>query len=76
MVTYTDNEPLLDLFMGQPIGIFSIVDEESRFPGATDQSLIHKLNKNFKSNAVCSPALCAKSLSLVHLSCLNFLIFS
>lgn len=50
-VSYTDNEPLLALFMGQPIGVFNIVDEESRFPGATDKSLIEKLNKNFKASA-------------------------
>jgi len=49
-ITYVDNAPLLNMFMGQPIGLFSLVDEESRFPAATDQSLIEKLNKNFKKN--------------------------
>lgn len=51
-VTFVDNSPLLNMFMGQPIGIFSLVDEESKFPAASDHSLIEKLNKNFKKNEV------------------------
>ena len=31
----------------QPMGLFSLLDEESKFPSGTDQSLIDKLTKNF-----------------------------
>lgn len=34
--------------ISQPLGIFSLVDEESRFPKATDLTLIEKLSKNLK----------------------------
>ena len=43
-ISFTDNSGLLELFMGSPLGMFNLVDEQSRFPNADDQSLIDKLN--------------------------------
>ena len=34
-VSYSDNSQILDLFMATPIGVFSLLDEESKFPGAS-----------------------------------------
>eukprot|EP00039_Didymoeca_costata_P012454 m.179999 g.179999 ORF g.179999 m.179999 type:complete len:953 (+) comp15487_c1_seq1:243-3101(+) len=43
-VKYEDNGALLAMFMEKPIGIFSLLDEESRFPKATDATLVQKYN--------------------------------
>ncbi|KAM6953389.1 myosin-IIIa [Aplochiton taeniatus] len=42
LIEYEDNRPLLDLFLQKPMGMLSLLDEESRFPQATDQSLVGK----------------------------------
>lgn len=40
VIEYEDNRPLLDMFLQKPMGLLSLLDEESRFPKATDQTLI------------------------------------
>ncbi|XP_051872137.1 myosin-IIIa [Pristis pectinata] len=40
LVEYEDNQPLLDMFLQKPLGLLSLLDEESRFPQATDQTLV------------------------------------
>lgn len=40
VVQYADNRPILELCLGKPLGILSLTDEESRFPRATDYTLI------------------------------------
>ncbi|KAA0704947.1 Myosin-IIIa [Triplophysa tibetana] len=40
VIEYEDNRPLLDLFLQKPMGMLSLLDEESRFPQATDQTLV------------------------------------
>ncbi len=35
---------------GRPLGILSLLDEEVRFPKATDQTLLEKLNANYKAH--------------------------
>lgn len=50
VIEYEDNRPLLDLFLQKPMGMLSLLDEESRFPQATDQTLVgkfYKLNYSF-----------------------------
>lgn len=49
-VTYVDNRPILDMFLSKPVGLLSLLDEESHFPKATDQTLIDKFNQNIKSS--------------------------
>ncbi|XP_056440768.1 myosin-IIIa [Gadus chalcogrammus] len=49
MIEYEDNRPLLDMFLQKPMGLLSLLDEESRFPQATDQSLVEKFEVNLKS---------------------------
>ena len=41
-VEFEDNTSLLDSFMAKPFGLFSLLDEESRFPRATEITLIVK----------------------------------
>ncbi|XP_037613510.1 myosin-IIIa isoform X1 [Sebastes umbrosus] len=49
MIEYEDNRPLLDLFLQKPMGMLSLLDEESRFPQATDQTLVEKFEDNLKT---------------------------
>lgn len=44
LVEYEDNRPILDMFLQKPMGLLSLLDEESRFPQATDQTLVGKFN--------------------------------
>uniref|UniRef100_A0A6Q2Y921 non-specific serine/threonine protein kinase n=1 Tax=Esox lucius TaxID=8010 RepID=A0A6Q2Y921_ESOLU len=48
VIEYEDNRPLLDLFLQKPMGMLSLLDEESRFPQATDQTLVEKFEDNLK----------------------------
>ena len=41
-ISFVDNQPLLDLFLKTPVGMLSLLDEESNFPRATDESLVAK----------------------------------
>lgn len=43
---FQNNEDLIEVFMG-PLGLFALLDEESKFPKATDISLINKFHSNF-----------------------------
>lgn len=45
LITYQDNQIILDLFLEKRTGIFALLDEESRFPQATDESLSIKLHQ-------------------------------
>ncbi|XP_028826695.1 LOW QUALITY PROTEIN: myosin-IIIa [Denticeps clupeoides] len=49
LIEYEDNRPLLDLFLQKPMGMLALLDEESRFPQATDQTLVEKFEDNLKS---------------------------
>ncbi|XP_069715610.1 myosin-IIIa [Phaenicophaeus curvirostris] len=49
VIEYDDNRPLLDMFLQKPMGLLSLLDEESRFPQATDQTLVEKFEDNLKS---------------------------
>lgn len=40
LVEFSDNRPVLDMLLSRPLGLLALIDEESRFPRATDKSLI------------------------------------
>jgi hypothetical protein len=42
-ISFTDNSNLLNMLIGQPVGLLNLVDEQSRFPNADDMSLVEKL---------------------------------
>eukprot|EP01095_Lingulamoeba_sp_RSL-Kostka_P009820 TRINITY_DN341_c0_g6_i1.p1 TRINITY_DN341_c0_g6~~TRINITY_DN341_c0_g6_i1.p1 ORF type:complete len:1226 (-),score=527.54 TRINITY_DN341_c0_g6_i1:73-3750(-) len=47
-IDFVDNQPCLDLIeMRRPPGILAILDEESKFPRATDETFYNKLIDNF-----------------------------
>jgi len=53
LVQYEDNRPLLDMFLQKPLGLLALLDEESRFPQGTDQTLVGKYLLGKKINVVC-----------------------
>ncbi|XP_047468034.1 myosin-IIIa isoform X2 [Mugil cephalus] len=55
LIEYEDNRPLLDLFLQKPMGMLSLLDEESRFPQATDQTLVEKFEDNLKTKSFWRP---------------------
>lgn len=50
-IEFVDNKDVLDMFLSKPMGLLALLDEESRFPRATDKSLIGKQIKEEFSNA-------------------------
>ena len=44
-ITYTSNLTVMNLFLAKNVGILSLIDEESKFPRATDHTLAEKLHK-------------------------------
>ncbi|XP_069791758.1 myosin-IIIb-like isoform X5 [Narcine bancroftii] len=50
IVEYQDNRPILDMFLQKPMGLLSLLDEESRFPKASDQTLVDKFEDNLQTN--------------------------
>ncbi|KAL3325554.1 hypothetical protein AABB24_036670 [Solanum stoloniferum] len=49
-VDFQDNQECLDLFEKKPIGIISLLDEESNFDKATDLAFANKLKQHLKAN--------------------------
>ncbi|XP_063960689.1 myosin-IIIb-like [Lytechinus pictus] len=49
-ITYQDNMPVLDLFLAKPLGLLSLLDEESRFPKGSDVTLVGKFSSNHSKN--------------------------
>ncbi|XP_060592914.1 myosin-IIIb-like isoform X2 [Ruditapes philippinarum] len=59
-IKFVDNQPLLDLFLGRPLGILTVLDEESKFPRATEKTLVAKFNEKFGKVAYYKPAQSSK----------------
>jgi myosin-7 len=45
-ISFTDNAPTLQLIAEMPMNVLAVVDEESKFPKATDDSMLEKLHNN------------------------------
>lgn len=65
-ITFGDNRPVLDMFLGRPLGLLALLDEESHFPSATDQSLIDKFHNNIKSKYYLRPKSNALQFTIRH----------
>ncbi|EPS70501.1 hypothetical protein M569_04240, partial [Genlisea aurea] len=50
-IEYEDNQDCLDLFEKKPIGLISLLDEESNFPKATALTFATKLKQHLNSNS-------------------------
>eukprot|EP00117_Sycon_ciliatum_P007630 scpid20349/ scgid0053/ Myosin-IIIb len=49
-VPFLDNSPCLAMFLQKPLGMLALLDEESRFPKATDNTLIDKFHTHLKDS--------------------------
>ncbi|KAK4787497.1 hypothetical protein SAY86_011330 [Trapa natans] len=49
-VDFEDNQDCLNLIEKKPLGILSLLDEESNFPKATNLTFVNKLKKHLNSN--------------------------
>ncbi|KAH9524024.1 Myosin-IIIb [Bulinus truncatus] len=65
-VVYIDNRPILDMFLSKPVGLLSLLDEESHFPKATDTTLVEKFHQNIKSPIYSRPKSNDLSFSIDH----------
>ncbi|CAN6323672.1 unnamed protein product [Urochloa humidicola] len=50
-VEFEDNQDCLNLFEKKPLGLLSLLDEESTFPNATDLTFANKLKQHLSSNS-------------------------
>ncbi|XP_010438625.1 PREDICTED: myosin-4-like [Camelina sativa] len=50
-VEFKDNQECLNLIEKKPIGLVSLLDEESNFPKATDTTFANKLNHHLRANS-------------------------
>uniref|UniRef100_A0AAV2L495 Myosin motor domain-containing protein n=1 Tax=Knipowitschia caucasica TaxID=637954 RepID=A0AAV2L495_KNICA len=66
MIEYEDNRPLLELFLQKPVGMLSLLDEESRFPQATDQTLVEKFECNLKAKSFWRPMRVDHGFGITH----------
>ncbi|XP_052758788.1 myosin-IIIb-like isoform X2 [Galleria mellonella] len=66
LVEFSDNRPVLDMLLSRPIGLLALLDEESRFPRATDRSLIEKFHNNVKSKYYVRPKSDAVCFAIHH----------
>lgn len=49
IIKYSDNRPILEMLLHKPLGLFDIIDEESKIRTATDLTLAEKFNKHFSA---------------------------
>ncbi|GAB2230708.1 hypothetical protein Droror1_Dr00014991 [Drosera rotundifolia] len=50
-VNFEDNQECLDLFEKKPLGLLSLLDEESNFPKGTDSTFANKLTQHLEHNS-------------------------
>ncbi|XP_060877961.1 myosin-IIIb-like [Metopolophium dirhodum] len=65
-VGFCDNRPVLDMLVSRPMGLLALLDEESRFPRATDRSLVEKFHCNIKCNYYVRPKSNALQFEVKH----------
>ncbi|PKA45876.1 hypothetical protein AXF42_Ash016902 [Apostasia shenzhenica] len=64
-VDFEDNQDCLNLFEKKPLGLLSLLDEESTFPNGTDLTFANKLKQHLHSNS-CFKGERGKSFSVCH----------
>jgi myosin-15 len=65
-IEFNDNQPCLDLIARKPLGILHILDDESNFPKATDQSFLDKLLQQHEKNSYFEKPKTKKPLFAIH----------
>ncbi|XP_023214568.1 unconventional myosin-XV-like, partial [Centruroides sculpturatus] len=66
-ISYQDNQPVLSLIAKKPVGILSLLDDESNFPKATDLSFLEKCHYNHALNDLYSrPRMSSMEFGIKH----------
>ncbi|KAJ7385785.1 hypothetical protein OS493_013819 [Desmophyllum pertusum] len=65
-VDFVDNAACLELISGRPTGLLNLIDEESSFPGATESSLLTKLDKNHSGDKHYEQSLIQQAFVIKH----------
>lgn len=65
-VDFVDNAACLELICGRPTGLLNLIDEESSFPGASETSLLDKLNKNQSGHKYYDQSLIEQAFVIKH----------
>ncbi|XP_074649621.1 unconventional myosin-IXb-like isoform X2 [Tubulanus polymorphus] len=66
-IDFIDNTQCLQLFSAKSTGLFSLLDEECNFPGATDDTLLEKFHRQHKSNTYYEvPPVRESTFTIVH----------
>ncbi|XP_010249396.1 PREDICTED: myosin-1-like [Nelumbo nucifera] len=64
-VDFEDNQDCLNLFEKKPLGLLSLLDEESTFPNGTDLTFANKLKQHLNSNS-CFRGERGRAFSVLH----------
>nr|DAD32793.1 TPA_asm: hypothetical protein HUJ06_011644 [Nelumbo nucifera] len=64
-VEFEDNQDCLNLFEKKPLGLLSLLDEESTFPNGTDLTFANKLKQHLNSNS-CFRGERDKAFTVIH----------
>ncbi|RWS20610.1 unconventional myosin-XV-like protein, partial [Leptotrombidium deliense] len=66
-ITYSDNQNIMQLIAKKPTGIMSLLDDESNFPKASDQSFLEKCHFNHALSELYSrPRLASMEFGIKH----------
>ncbi len=67
LLSYPDNQSVLALISKKPVGIMPLLDDESNFPKATDQSFLEKCHYNHALNELYSrPRMSSMEFGIKH----------
>ncbi|KAK7495993.1 hypothetical protein BaRGS_00012694, partial [Batillaria attramentaria] len=65
-VQHKDNQNIVDMFLTKPLGVFALIDEEGRFPQATDATLVDKMAANHRRSGLLAKSRTASLAFSVH----------
>ncbi|KAF7990235.1 hypothetical protein HCN44_000040 [Aphidius gifuensis] len=66
LVEFSDNRPVLDTLLSKPMGLMSLIDEESRLTFGSDKTMIEKFHNNIKSKCYIKPKSDATCFAINH----------